>query len=107
MGAVTDWLDACRSRQVDDLLDLHDDGATLVCTCEGKVCHGRPELDRYWRPKLADQVTEAFVIDNLVPDRDDAFLDYQNHEGKAVRVRFRFNESGKIKQMSCGPIRPL
>ena len=55
-------------------------------------------LDRYWRPKLADQVTEAFVISNLVPDGDDAFLDYQNHEGKAVRARFRFNQSGSLEK---------
>jgi len=103
VGLITGWLDACRTGQIDVLLDLHDDSATLVCTCEGRAIHGRAELDRYWRPKLADQVTTAFVMNDLVSDGDSVYLDFQNHQGHAVRARFRFNELGKIRQLTCGP----
>src|SRR4029078_10345280 len=34
VGIVVDWIDACRQRRLDALLDLYDDAATVEC-CEG------------------------------------------------------------------------
>lgn len=101
---VAEWLEACRTQQMEDLLDSYDASATLACACEGKAVHGWTELERYWWPKLAGPTTDAFVINDVVADGDSIFLDYQSFDGKPVRIRSRFTESGKIKQMSCGPI---
>jgi hypothetical protein len=40
VAAVVDWLDACRARNLDALLDLYADDATLECKCEGKILKG-------------------------------------------------------------------
>ena len=107
IDTIAQWLQACRTQQMEALLNSYDDSATLACSCEGRAVHGRTELERYWRPKLADPTTDAFVINSVVADGDSIFLDYQSFEGKTIRIRFRFTESGKIKQMSCGPISSL
>ena len=42
---VVDWLDACRTGELDALLNLYDDRATLECDCEG-VSLDRAQLNR-------------------------------------------------------------
>ena len=51
IGIVVDWIDACKQRRLQALLDLYDDGATVEC-CEG-VLHRPMEMERYWQPRLA------------------------------------------------------
>jgi len=62
IGVVVDWIDACKERRLDDLLNLYDATATVEC-CEGGSFRGRSEMERYWRPRLARAVTGAFEID--------------------------------------------
>ena len=52
IGVVVDWIDACKQRRLDDLLNLYDARATVEC-CEGGSFRGRSEMERYWRPRLA------------------------------------------------------
>ena len=66
IGVVVDWIDACKQRRLDDLLDLYDATAIVEC-CEGGSFRGRSEMERYWRPRLARAVTGAFEIDALFP----------------------------------------
>ena len=40
IGVVVDWIDACKQRRLDDLLDLYDATATVEC-CEGGSFRGR------------------------------------------------------------------
>jgi hypothetical protein len=46
IGVVVDWIDACKQRRLDDLLDLYDAAATVEC-CEGGSFRGRSEMERY------------------------------------------------------------
>jgi hypothetical protein len=108
IATVVDWLDACRGRRVDDLLDLYDQSATLECACDGSnSLVGRAALEAYWRPKLTDNVPDSFTMDDVTADREGVILDYNNHAGKPVRIHFSFNSAGKILHTRCGPLNCL
>jgi len=49
IGVVVDWIDACKKRRLNTLLDLYADEATVEC-CEGESFRGRSEMERYWGP---------------------------------------------------------
>jgi hypothetical protein len=103
IGIVVDWLDACKQRQLFALVDLYDDSATLDCRCEGKTLRGLSEVERYWGPKLAHAVTEAFEVDALFPETEGVCLDYRAFDGAPVRMHFTFTEDGKIHHTACAP----
>ena len=106
LAVAIDWLDACRWRDLDRLLDLYDERATLECNCEGVVLTGRQSLSAYWQPKLESKLPAAFVLGDVTPTGDGVQVDYQNCEGKPVRIHFRFTPSGKIAHTSCRPLGP-
>jgi hypothetical protein len=104
IAVVIDWLDACRARNLNALLDLYAQGASLECKCEGRKIHqGRSELESYWRPRLEMVSSTAFGLDEITPAADGVVLDYSSFEGKPVRMFFTFNVEGKIQQTRCGP----
>ena len=110
IAVVVDWLDACRARCLDGLLNLYDAGASLQCACDGPyIYQGREDLARYWSPRLEKAVPHAFSLTDLLPDDTDGkpgvVLDYVGYDGKPVRIRFRFTKTGKISQTVCGPLR--
>ena len=104
LAVTIDWLDACRWRDLDRLLGLYDERATLECDCEGVVLTGRQSLSAYWKPKLESKLPAAFALGDMTPTGDGVQVDYQNCEGKPVRIHFRFTASGKIAHTSCGPL---
>jgi hypothetical protein len=107
IAMVVDWLDACRSRRLSELLDLYDAAATLECGCNGPyIYRGRHELARYWSSRLAAAVPDAFRLTNILPGDEpgSAVLDYTSYEGKPVRMYFQFTPSGKIAAAICGPL---
>jgi ketosteroid isomerase-like protein len=67
IGVVVDWIDACKARRLDLLLDLYDDAATIEC-CEDGRFRGRAEVERYWRPKFERPTSRTFEIDALMPE---------------------------------------
>ena len=103
LGVAIDWLDAAKLGDLDGLLGLHDERATLECDCEGVVLTGRQSLSAYWAPKLESKLAAAFTLDDITPTGVGGVqLDYQGHDGSPVRIRFRFTPSGKIAHASCG-----
>ena len=104
VGVVVDWIDACRQRRLDDLLNLYDALATVEC-CEGGSFRGRSEMESYWSPRLAQSRQGAFEIDALMPEPDGVVLDYRGYDGQPVRTHFRFTSTGKISRTACAPIR--
>ena len=107
LAAVVDWLDACRARRLDALLDFYDAAATLECGCNGPYTYrGRDELSGYWFSRLAAAVPDAFRLTNIMPGDEpgSVVLDYTNYEGKPVRVCFQFTPSGMIAVSVCGPL---
>ncbi len=103
MAAVVDWLDTCRSGNLDALLDFYSEGASLECACEGGRVSGRAGLADYWKPKLSGASTDAFGLEEITPRGDGVALDYLSFEGKPVRMVFAFDAQGKITHTTCGP----
>ena len=104
IAIAVDWLDAGKLGDLDGLLDLYDERATLECACEGVTLTGREALSAYWASKLDSPTESAFTLDDMILTGDGVQLDYQNYEGKPVRIHFRFTPSGKIAHTSCGPL---
>ena len=103
MAVVVDWLDCCRRRDLEGLLDLFADGARLDCACEGTGISGRSALASYWRPKLATLSDDAFGLEEITPQQDGVVLDYLSFEGRPVRIAFIFDAQGRIAHMRCAP----
>jgi hypothetical protein len=101
VAIVIDWLDACKGGRLQDLLELYDDGATIECACAGEAFHGRAGVEHYWRARLDSAVSNAFVIDDVRPDGEGVLLDFHGDDGKAVRIRFLFNQAGQILHTAC------
>jgi hypothetical protein len=105
VALVVDWLDACRGRDIDALLDLYAPQATLECGCgEGKTCESRADIAAYWRPRLVAFSPDAFGLEEIAPSADGVVLDYLSFDGKPVRVSFTFDDAGKIRQSRCVPV---
>ena len=104
IAVAVDWLDAGKLGDLDGLLDLYDERATLECDCEGVTLTGREALSAYWAPKLDSPLGSRIRPRRYDLTDDGLQLDYQNYEGKPVRVHFRFTPSGKIAHTSCGPV---
>ena len=101
---VVDWLSACRSGQLNALLDLYEKRATLICDCDGINLVGRDSLAIYWKSKLESKVTGAFALDDIVPTGDDILVDCQSCKGRPVRIHFQFGSLGRIIQTHFVPL---
>jgi len=106
VATVVDWLDACRRGDVNALLDLYDERAVLECACEGVSLTGREAIAAYWSPKLETKRVLSFSLDDVSLTGHGVQIDYQNYEGKPVRVFFTFDDNGKIRRTSCEPSAP-
>jgi FixJ family two-component response regulator len=103
-GVVIDWLDACRSGQLDALLNLYEERATLRCDCDGVDLAGRDSLAIYWRSKLESKAASAFTLDDMILTGDEIQVECQSCKGKPVRIHFRFGPLGKILHTRFGPL---
>jgi hypothetical protein len=103
MATVVDWLDCCKSRNLDALLDLYAGHASLECECESVRISGRSQLAAYWKPKLSGKSPDAFSVEEITPHDDGIALDYLSFEGKPVRITFAFDAYGKIAITRCAP----
>jgi|SRR3954469_13992243 ketosteroid isomerase-like protein len=101
MAAVLDWLDAYRSGDLETLMGLYVDDATIECGCGSTtVLTGREALRSYWIQRLRHY--QASELDDLEPLRDGAAITYRCH-GQSVRGSFEFNAAGRITFQRCGP----
>jgi ketosteroid isomerase-like protein len=104
IAIVVDWLDACRARDLEALLDLYAPDASLECACnDRKILRGRADLASYWRPRLGVFSPTAFGLDEITLAAEGVLLDYISFEGKPVRIFFAFDGDGKILQTRCEP----
>lgn len=104
IAIVVDWLDACRARDLEALLDLYALDASLECACDDrKILRGRTALVSYWRPRLGEFSANAFGLDEITPEDGGVVLHYISFEGKPVRVLFAFDGNGKIMKTRCEP----
>ena len=84
IAVVGNWVDACRWGELNALLNMYDERATLECHCE-----------RFSLP---------FSLNDVALTADGVRLDYQSEEGKPVRMHLRFGPSGNILHTRCGPL---
>jgi hypothetical protein len=111
LALAVDWLDSCRARSLENLLELYDARGSLSCACAGPyIYQGREDIARYWSPRLEKAVPHAFSLTELTPadsnDRPCVLLDHVGYDGKPVQVRFLFTKAGKIAQTICTPVIP-
>src|SRR4249919_3836156 len=81
LAVVADWLDACRWRELDELLNLYDERATLECDCEHVRLTGRKWIAAYWAPKLESKSVLAFCLNDMALTADGVQVGCQDHEG--------------------------
>lgn len=75
MAAAVDWLDAYRSGDLETILGLYSDIATIECGCGGATTiNGREALRVYWERRLRDY--PAADLDDLQPAREGAAVTY-------------------------------
>jgi FixJ family two-component response regulator len=103
-AVVVDWLDACRSGQLNALLDLYEQQATLICDCDQINLAGRNSMAVYWKSKLESRAASAFILDGMTQTGDEIEVDCQSCKGKPVRIHFRFSPLGKILHTRFAPI---
>jgi hypothetical protein len=104
LAVVVDWLDACRLGDLDVLLNLYDERATLECDSEQVSLIGRKAIAAYWAPKLESKLGSAFTLDDMILTGAGVKVDYQSYDGKSVQIHFQFSPPGKILHTSCGPL---
>ena len=77
IAVVVDWLDACRRRDLDAVLDFYAAEASLECQCGGATLSvGRARLASYWGPRFDGFAPNAFGLDAIQPTPDGVQLDY-------------------------------
>ena len=103
-GVVVDWLDACRSGQLNALLNLYEERATLICDCDGISLADRNSIAAYWKSKLESKAVSAFTLGGMILTGDEIQVNCQGCKGKPVRVRFRFSSLGKILHTKFAPL---
>lgn len=105
IALVVDWLDACRNHELDTLIELYHNNASLECRCEGVVISGRAALAAYWRAKFAAAASEAFGLEEITPLGERILLDCSDFAGRRVRIAFTFDARGTILYTACRPAR--
>ena len=106
VAVVVDWLDACRSGNLDTLLNLYASDARLESAHEGIAIAGRAQLAAYWAAKLSARSPGAFALDQIMPVADGVMLDHSDAGGRRVRTVFSFDATGRISGSRSEPVSP-
>ena len=105
INLIIGWLEACRARDLETVIAMYDDEATLDCVCtEQKRCRGKLELRLYWQSRLADQSRSLFALEYIGPEGGGVAVEYVSHHGKLERAHVKLNDAGKISHTRCGPL---
>ncbi len=106
MGIVVDWFDACRTGDLERLLSLYADDASVECQCDGtRVYRGRGELGAYWGPLLGTFVSAGFGLEDISPAPRGVAVEYSVAGSLRIRAWFGFDGEGKICHTICEPAR--
>ncbi len=104
MGIVVDWFDACRKGDLEVLLQLYAEDASLECRCDGThVWRGHSDLEAYWRPRLDVFVSSGLALEDINPAPFGVALEYSIAGSLRIRALFGFGADGKISRTSCEP----
>ena len=88
MAVAIDWLESYRTGDLEGLLDLYDEGASLECGCGGpKTSVGREALRAYWLLRLQEKPSSEF--EDLSPVDDGVHLTYRTSSGLVDNLRLQ------------------
>lgn len=108
LAVAVDWLDACRARNLVELVNLYDENGMHLCACDG-ICASLDGLANYWSRRFARSVPHAFGLIDLALRSDSGpsvLLEHFAFDGTPICVDFRFTHKGRIVRTECGPLRP-
>lgn len=105
MAVAIDWLEAYRAEDLEGLLHLHDEGASLECGCGGEqVIVGREAIRAYWKVRFSEKPSAEF--EEFAPVHRGVHFSYRTKTG-VVNVMLDYNNEGKIERSRCGPLLPF
>jgi ketosteroid isomerase-like protein len=101
MATAVDWLDAYRAGDIEAILKLFAEDASIECHCGGvKTMSGRKALQAYWEQRIRE--FPATELDDLQPALNGAAIAYVSRNG-TVRATLEINARGQISFLQCGP----
>jgi hypothetical protein len=101
LAIAIDWLDAYKANDLDAILSLYADDASIECACGGMATiMGKQALRAYWVQRLKD--FPASDLDDIQPSGDGASISYVARGG-SVSAILEFNPAGQISRLHCGP----
>lgn len=101
MAVAIDWLEAYRAEDMEALLDLYDEGASLECGCGGeKILVGREAIRVYRGLRFSEKPYSGF--EEFTPIHRGVHFSYRI-KGGVVKVLLDYNDDGKIERSRCGP----
>ncbi len=104
IAQVEGWLQACKAGDLQALMALYGEEATLECACTGSAVYaGVAAILEYWVPKLRSTEPRRFTLTNAHVEDKRVVVDYLSYEAKPVRMYLSLDETGKIVQSECGP----
>lgn len=104
MAAAVDWLDAYRAGDIEAILGMYAESATIQCSCgETRTIANAATLRLYWSDRLRH--VPASELDNLEPLKEGIAISYVVTNG-VVGARLTFDAAGLIVLHSCGPVEP-
>jgi len=105
MAVAVAWLNAYRDASLAEMMELHDEAASLECACSGrKIIVGKPAMAAYWRQRFAE--SPVLGVEDLNREGDAAVLLYRV-AGGVVQVLIDINSAAKINRVRCGPVREI
>ena|SRR3569833_1513587 len=102
MAIIVDWFDAYREADLNGLLHLYSEDATLVCSCSTEqTITGAEALTAYWKHRFATR--PATELAEISPSGNQVALTYRANTDLVTTI-FEFTDSGLISYSRCGTI---
>lgn len=102
LAIAVDWLDAYRDGDIDAILKMYAEDASIECGCGGaKVVSGLLGISAYWNQRVENY--PAGELDDLQPEPEGGATISYVTRGKVVRAVIEFDVNGRIRSLRCGP----
>src|SRR3954470_1869649 len=103
VAAAIDWLDAYRAGDIETIMKMYANEATIQCSYGGeKSISGKGGLRAYWEQRLGD--CPASDLDDVQPSEHGATISFLTGDG-VVGATLEFDAEGRITFATLRPIR--
>jgi len=102
MAVAIDWLDAYRTRRVDEIVAMHSADAVIDCACErGGAIQGKEGIAAYWQRRIGEDPSLE-LLDFDTAGREVVIV-YRTNNG-IVEALLDIAEDGLITHCACGRV---